>query len=194
MGPVAEEIEPTAFQRTDSWNVVVSVRTDGYRRARRCLRAFGAVHTTDYYNVLVLSVADVPQFLEALNRAMADDPDLASCLARVIPVTATFRFQSPEQFEMRAREALTGLAPVLAGKTFYVRMHRRGFRGQLASQGEERALDRFLLDALQQAGTPGHVGFDDPDAVVAIETVGQWAGLSLWQRSDLERYPFIRVN
>jgi tRNA(Ser,Leu) C12 N-acetylase TAN1 len=47
---------------------------------------------------------------------------------------------------------------------------------------------------LAAAGTPGSISFDDPDAIVAIESVGQRAGVSLWTREDLRRYPFLRLD
>jgi hypothetical protein len=84
--------------------------------------------------------------------------------------------------------------PQLAGKGFHVRMYRRGFKGQLISQDEERFLDRVLLEALEQNGTPGHITFDQPDAIVVVETLGQWCGLSCWSHADLQRYPFLKVD
>lgn len=179
--------------KTD-WNVVVSVREHGYRAARRLLRQFGTVSRTDYYNVLALKVDDVPRFLEALRETAERDPESTSCLARVTPVTRTFNFQVPEEFEQRAEEAAAGFLPRLAGQGFYVRMHRRGFRTTLSSQNEERLLDHFLLESLKQTGAPGHITFSDPDAVLAVETIGPRAGLSLWKRDELQRYPFLRFN
>jgi len=32
------------------------------------------------------------------------------------------------------------------------------------------------------------------DALIVLETVGSWAGLSFWTREDLRRYPFIRTD
>lgn len=82
----------------------------------------------------------------------------------------------------------------LAGKRFHVRLHRRGFKGRLSSPEEERQLDVALLQALEQAGSPGKVAFDDPDTIVAIETVGNRAGLSLWTREDLRRFPLLGLD
>lgn len=82
----------------------------------------------------------------------------------------------------------------MAGKTFHVRLHRRGFKGQLSTPEEERFLDDTLLDALKRAGTPGSLAFDDPDAVIQIETVGNRAGISLWSREELGRFPFLRAD
>lgn len=179
--------------KTD-WNVIVSVHEHCYQAARRLLQRFGTVERTDYYNVLALKVDDVRGFLEALRQTAEAEPAAVSCLARVVPVTRTFSFQTPDEFETRAKEAAAEFAAELAGRKFYVRMHRRGFRAALSSQQEEQFLDRFLLEFLQQRGSPGRIAFSDPDAVVAVETVGSWAGLSLWKREELQRYPFLRFD
>ncbi|MCR4331611.1 MAG: THUMP domain-containing protein [Sulfuricaulis sp.] len=176
------------------WNVVVSIREDCYKLAHKRLQAFGRVDHTDYYNVFALKVEDVQVFLDALRQTAEQDPALARCLARVIPATRCFAFQSAEEFEAHAREAAAGFVPDLLGKTFYVRMHRRGFHQKLASQREEQLLDTFLLEQLARTDAPGKIRFADPDAVIAVETIGPWAGLSLWKREDRARYPFVRVN
>ncbi len=176
------------------WNVVISIREHCYPRMRKTLTTFGRVDHTNYYNVLALKVDDVRGFLEALRQAAEQDPALANCLARVIPATRSFVFQSAEEFEARAREASAGFVPDLRGKAFYVRMHRRGFRRTLASQQEEQMLDGFLLEQLARADAPGQIRFADPDAVISVETIGPWAGLSLWKRDDRARYPFVRLN
>jgi hypothetical protein len=51
-----------------------------------------------------------------------------------------------------------------------------------------------LLAALEAAGTPGRITFDDPDAILAVETVGRRAGPSLETREDLATYPFLGLN
>lgn len=173
------------------WNVVVSVRGAGYKAARRYLKTVAQVERTDYYNVLALRVDDAALFLEAVKRDSETDPALREALARVIPVTERFTFQTPEEFAARAREAVRRFQPQLAGQAFYVRMHRRGFRGLLSSQAEERKLDAFLLEQLAAAGTPGTVRFADADAVVVIETLGQRAGLALVTRATRGNYPFV---
>ncbi len=176
------------------WNVVVSVRENAYRHARERLKTFGTVHSTAFHNVLALTVADVPRFLDALQAATAQDVELRDGLGRAMPVTRSFAFQSPEEFETRAKEAAAHFLSDLAGKQFYVRVHRRGFRERLSSQSEERALGQFLLDSLAQAGTPGTLDFADPDAVLVVEIVGTWAGMSLWCREDLARFPFLHPD
>lgn len=176
------------------WNAIASVREDCYKRGRKLLKAFGTVESTDYYNVLGLKVADAAHLAEQVEQAAAQEPAFLQCVSRVVPVTHTFSFSSPAQFEARAKEAAATLLPALKGKGFHVRMHRRGFREQLSSQHEEQLLDQHLLEQLAGAGAPGHITFTDPDAIVAIETVGQWAGISLWTREDLARYPFLGLD
>lgn len=176
------------------WNAVVSVYEYGWKDALEKLDSFGTVTKTSYLNVLLLKADNLQILPEKVKEEMAVDPVAWSFLSRLIPVTHTFAFQSPEEFEEKAKEVVLGWIPELAGHTFHVRMKRRGFKGKLSSQDEERFLDTLLLEALERAERPGHITFDDPDFIIAIETVGSWAGLSIWKREDLHRYPFIRPD
>jgi tRNA(Ser,Leu) C12 N-acetylase TAN1 len=47
---------------------------------------------------------------------------------------------------------------------------------------------------LEMAGAEGEITFEDPDAILALETVGTRAGLSLWTREDLQRYPLLHLD
>lgn len=176
------------------WNVLVSVHDHGYKHARQLLKEFGTVSRTDFYNVFAVHVDDIPSMLEELKERLETDEQVRLSLARVVPVTTAFAFQSPEEFEARAKQAVLAWLPELAGKAFHVRMHRRGFKDRLSSHEEERLLAEFLLEKLEEAGTPAHVAFEDPDVIVAIETIGQRAGLALYTREDLRRYPFFKVD
>ncbi len=176
------------------WNAVVSVYDRGYKHARQLLEEFGSVSRTDFYNVLTVQADDVAGMLEKLKERLSTDEKARLSLARIVPVTTSFTFQSPEEFETKAKEAVLPWIPELAGKGFHVRMHRRGFKGRLSSQDEERFLDGFLLERLEGAGTPGHITFEDPDVIVVIETISQRAGLALCTREDLKKYPFLKVD
>ncbi len=174
------------------WNVVASVRDRNFTRARHLLEQFGPVATTDFYNVLVARVDDVAAFLDRFAKLVETVPEVLDWIARLVPCAETFTFQTPEAFEERARDVVLRWTSRLASKSFHVRLHRRGFKGALKSQEEERFLDEALLAALEQAGTPGRIDFENPDAVIDVETVGNRAGLSFWTRDELERYPFLR--
>jgi tRNA(Ser,Leu) C12 N-acetylase TAN1 len=176
------------------WNVVVSVYEGQYVQALTLLDKLGPVSRTDYFNVLVMRIEDIAHFLETLRQWANEDPEILSILARVMPVTQTFTFQTVEAFESKAREASLTFVPELAGKRFHIRMHRRGFKGRLLSQNEERFLDDVLLEALDKLGKPGRITFEDPDAIIAVETVDSRAGLSLWTREEMTRYRFLHLD
>jgi tRNA(Ser,Leu) C12 N-acetylase TAN1 len=176
------------------WNVVVSVHDQGYTRARQVLSTYGDVGRTEFYNVLVLRVADRQAFMERFAAMVSAVPDFLEIVSRVVPAAVVFPFQSAEEFEAKAKDAVLAWLPQLAGKSFHVRMHRRGFKERMSSQTEERLLDGLLLGALEDAGTPGRIDFADPDVVIDVETVGQRAGLALWTREDIARYPFIKLD
>lgn len=178
----------------NGWNVVVTVHDGCYDKARDFLEQFGPVMKTEFFNILVMRIPDMRSFVEELRQITESAPEALSCLARVIPVQYAFSYQSPEEFEHKARQTVSNWIPTLARRKFHVRMHRRGFKGRISSMAEEKLLDEYLLAALETAGSPGGVSFDDPDAIIALETVGTHAGLSLWTREDLQKYPFLHLD
>ncbi len=176
------------------WNAVISVHEHGFRRAIDVFGDFGEVKRTEFFNVLLMRAEEVNLMLESLRERASKQPGSLSFLARLIPVTHSFTFNSADEFGHKAEEIILSWAHRLGGKSFYVRIRRRGFKGKISTPGEERLLDVSLLEALEKAGTPGRVTFQDPDAIIAIETIGTWAGLSIVTREDRQRYPFIRLD
>jgi hypothetical protein len=73
-------------------------------------------------------------------------------------------------------------------------MHRRGFKGRLSSQAEELFLAHFLIDSLQQQGSAAELRFENPDFILALETLGQRAGMSLWSREQIARYTLLSLD
>jgi tRNA(Ser,Leu) C12 N-acetylase TAN1 len=180
--------------RSDDWNVVATVYDGEFREAARLLSPFGRVVPTEYRNVLVMHVENAAGFLEALRSTLRDDASIANSVARIVPVTERFRFESPAQFEAEAFRILDEWLPELAGKKFHVRMHRRGFKGRLSSQREEQLLGHHLLEGLRAAGSTGRITFDNPDVVVVVETLGQEAGVARWARSQLREHELLRLD
>jgi len=176
------------------WNVVVTATADAWKEARRFIARFGTVARSDFYNVMLLRIDDMDWFLPHFATATGDGGAAAHGIAHVFPARTAFSFTTREEFEAKARAAAVALAPQLAGKRFHVRMHRRGFKGRISSHDEERLLDTAILEALAASGTPGKIDFDEPDAVIDVESVGNRAGLSLWTREEIERYPFLRID
>lgn len=73
-------------------------------------------------------------------------------------------------------------------------MHRLGLKGQISSEVEEDFLDRTLLEELEKKSSPGQIDFEDPDVLIAVETVSHQAGLACWTREDLQRYPWLKLG
>jgi len=176
------------------WNVVISVQEHGYRKALDLFADFGNVKRTDFFNVLLMRAEDRQYMLEVLTQKALYLPDSLSFLTRLIPVTHTFIFRSAEEFQSQAKDVVLQWVPELSGKNFHVRVYRRGLKGKISSPDVERYLDTLLREALDTAGTPGTISFEDADAVIVIVTIGNWAGLSLITSEFRERYPFVRVN
>lgn len=174
--------------------VVTVFDEEGYHLARSLLRRFGDVRTTGFFNVLVLKVADVGAFTQAIAMLFEETPGYMNAISRVVPAHVTFDYGSPEEFAEKGKEAVLGWADRLADKAFYIRLHRRGFRGKILSPEAERALDETLLRRLEVTGHPGRIDFEDPDYVIDIETVGTRAGLSLWSKEELSRLPFLHID
>ncbi len=182
------------LQEAESWNVVVTLLEATPREARGVLGKWGNVARTPYYHVLTMTVPDPRAFLAEFAATAEAMPGLRNLISHVVPAQRTFDFSSPEEFEARAAEIAREWRRDLAGRSFHVRMHRRGEKHVLSTPKEERLLDTLLLTELENAGTPGRIAFDDPDCIIQIETVGRRAGMSLWTREELQRWPFLGVD
>ncbi|MBJ6726242.1 THUMP domain-containing protein [Geomesophilobacter sediminis] len=178
----------------NDWNVVVTVYDGGYHPARRFLRRFGPVEQTEYFNILLMRVPHPRQLLELLLEEGERDPHGFAALARVMPIDAAFSFMSAAEFEETAKEVVAPWVPRLCGKRFHVRMHRRGFKGRMSSLDEERFLDTWLLEATEAAGDPARMAFEDPDLIIAVETMGPRAGVSIWSDEELKRFKLLHLD
>ena len=176
------------------WNVVVSVYQEGYRRVLRALRAFGPAEPSPYYNVLLVKADQPLALLDAIENRTEESTALYDAISRVAPAMRCFEFDSTAALVEKAKPVLAEWMPKLAGRSFHVRLHRRGGAHDLSTQDAERRLDDFILEAAAQAGTPAKVSFTDPDAVIAIDTIDGRAGAALWTREDLARHRLLRPD
>ena len=97
---------------------------------------------------------------------------------------------SADDFRGKAKSIVVEWAPQLAGRSFHVRFHRRGAAYDLPTPDVERLLDHALLETLRRAASPGAISFSDPDAVIAIDTIDDRAGMGLWRRVEFLTPPF----
>lgn len=84
--------------------------------------------------------------------------------------------------------------PQLTSRSLHVRFHRRGGRHDLPTPDVERTLDDALLEATDKMDAPARISFEDPDIVIAIDTIDRGAGVSLWHREDLARHSSLRPD
>lgn len=176
------------------WNVVVSIYQDGFRRAIHALEELGEVERSPYHNVLVTKVEDAISFLEAVERKTEESTALYDAISRVAPAACNFDFQSGEEFREKASSVLREWSQQLAGRSFHVRLRRRGARLGLRTPDTEKFLDDAALAATSEIGMPGRISFTDPDVVIAIDTIDDRAGVALWSREDLARHRLLRPD
>jgi len=50
------------------------------------------------------------------------------------------------------------------------------------------------MERLSEQGQVARIAFDGPDVIIALDSVGQRAGISLWTGQQLQRYPFLKLG
>ena len=150
INPVGQSEKPPA-----DWNVLVTLAEPTYRTARNLLAKWGRLRRTEYYNVATMAVADPVSFLREFGAAIEQSPGILNAMSHVVPFEHLFEFEDAVEFETKAREIALTYVPRLIGKSFHVRLHRRGLKGTISTPTEERFLDEALLEALTTAGSPG---------------------------------------
>jgi len=138
-----------------------------------------------------MAVADTDSFLREFAAAVEQMPGILNAMSHVVPLKRMFTFKNASEFDEKLPDIALSYAPQLAGRSFHVRLRRRGLKGIISTPEEERSLDELLLEASAAAGKPGRITFEDPDYVLLIETVGENGGVALWTGDDLKRYPFL---
>jgi len=175
------------------WNVVATSREGRREELLASLRKRGAFWRGGYRDVIVGRVDDMRPFLESITRGLADDAFLATSLTKIVPVAHLSAF-APHDLAATVIEMLRGEADNVAGRSFYVRLERRGLKGVVHSPSVERAVGEALITLSASRGSPARVTFNDPDVVVVIETTGNAVGVGFLTRELRAEFPFIRVR
>jgi tRNA(Ser,Leu) C12 N-acetylase TAN1 len=175
------------------WNVVLTSQMGQERRLLQEIADYGEFHPSGFREVVIGRVPDTTEFMETLKRAWEPQPFLAEFLGTAVPVRSVFPFTLENLLDRLKQEALLFL-PEIGEKPFYVRVKRRGHKGEISSQEVEQALDRFLLDELAAQGHEGRIDFQEPEVIFMVELLHNQAGLTLITRDMQERYPFIKVK
>lgn len=160
----------------------------------RALQKIAPTERAPYYNVLTMKADDWTKALETIERWTEDQPALYDAIARMAPAQFTFEFESPEEFQDRVKSYLLELVPKLAGRSFHVRLHRRGLSLDLRTPEAERRFDEFVVEVAAKSGASARIGFNDPDVVIVIDTIDTRAGIAMWTREDLDRHRLLRPD
>jgi tRNA(Ser,Leu) C12 N-acetylase TAN1 len=184
-----------ASRDDDDWNVLAIGARGETGRALALVSESGRFRTGGYPQVLIGKV-DRPRgaasLLDGIDGLVRDDARAAGVIDRVVPVEEAVSFARDDVTETLC-EVLEAKAPLLCGRTFYVRAHLRGLKGRVEHPAVERALGDFLHEFASRAGEPPKVTFDDPDFVVVAEVVGRRVGYGFLGR-DERSAPLIRIK
>lgn len=176
------------------WNVLVTAFIRKERVLLPLLREFGEFQGSGFRDVIIGAVENRDGFFEAVERLRREHPGRVRHLSRLAPMDRTFRFDVADLRE-KLKEALTPCANALVkGSTFFIRVRRRGHKGELSSLEIEQEMSGFSIDLAEKAGRQVHVRFEEPDTILIVETIGNRAGVGIITRAMRERCAFIRVK
>lgn len=177
-----------------TFNLVVTTASGGrYRHLLHELSEYGEFRKTEFHGVILGEVENVPAFLEMVRERRERQLIALADMGRAVPIDRVFTFHL-EEFPAKVREALLPYIDDLSQKRFYVRLERRGLKGQIVSPDMEREFDGFILQNLAMKGKEAMIDFEHPDSVVVVETIGDRCGVGLLTREMMDRYDFIRVG
>ena len=174
------------------WNVVVTCRRNAEKGAGKELRFFGRFHQMGFRDVLVGCVEDRLRFFEDLRKGKEVRDPVWRYISRIVPVDEIFSF-TLETFRERLSEVIDGVADRVLPGPFYVRIERRGHKGEIPTQDVEREMDGRIIIAHERQGHASRVDFREFRSVVAVETFHDTGGIAVILREEMEKYPFIKV-
>jgi len=176
------------------WNVLATAFIRKERYLLRFLRQFGDFKGAGFRDVIIGAVENRDAFLETVESLRREHPGRVRHLSQIVPIEKTFQFDVSD-FREKLKEALAPYVEELENECkFYIRVRRRGHKGELSSLEIEKEMSAFIIDALEKAGKKAQIKFEDPDMFIIVETAGNRAGVGLITREMRERYPFIRVK
>lgn len=174
------------------WNVLATAKNHQQGHLARRLKRLGDFRWSPYLGVLIGRVEDHQAFFEQLLRSEEIEPGFLLPLARVVPLDKTLTIDTTSLIPTLKAEVLAYVDRIGSG-SFYVRVERRGHKGEIHSQQIEQELDHAVIELLTQRGCTPRIDFQNPDVIIAIEIVGDECGIGKITKSERERYPFIKV-
>jgi len=175
------------------WNILATAFWGRGKHALRLLTQHGEFKGSGFKDVLQGHVEDVRLFLEKLELLRHENPDGMTSLSQILPLERTFNFNLPD-FMDKLKETVSPYVEKVEGKKFYVRVKRRGHKGEMSSLEIEKEISGFIFEELEKAGKKAQVSFSNPDVVIIAETIANRAAVALITREMKEKYPLIKVK
>jgi len=175
------------------WNVLVTAQEGSARDLKRFVKDYGVFRWSDFRNVLLGWVPEPCSFCRTLAEELEKKPFVHNWLGKVVPISVTLPV-SVDTFVQDVETRLASLLEQLAGKSFHVRVERRGHKGQLHTHQLEQQLGDHLWGLLERHGHPPTVSFKDPDVVIIVEIAGETAGIGVVSRQLRRKFPFIKAS
>lgn len=185
--------DPAGALEPLDWNILVTAREGEQRAVKRALGRLVRLRASGYRNVRIGHADEVESVLAGIVALLERGALQPHQLGRVLPIARTFRVDAAH-FDAQLRAETAPLLPQLAGRRFHVRIERRGHKGVIHTAGSERTLGDHLGAELEARGEYAGVDFRDPDLVLAVELIGDRAGIALVTRDLRERFPFVHVD
>ncbi len=177
----------------EKWNILATALRREERYVLRLLDKYGKFRGSGYRDVVLGYVEDVPVFLEAIETVRRESPGKLRSLGQIVPLEENFGFDLAD-FMDKAKEAVSPYIDQLKDSRFFVRVVRRGHKGEISGMETEKELDGFILESLDNRGGKAVVDIEEFEKMIIIETVGNHAGIGLISREVKEKYPFIKVK
>jgi len=175
------------------WNILATAFWGRGKDALRLLTPHGEFKGSGFKDVLQGYVEDVHLFLDKLELIRQENPDSMTSLSQILALRRTFTFSLPD-FMDKLKETVLPYVEKVEDKKFYVRVKRRGHKGEMSSLEIEKEISSFIFEKLEEAGKPAQVSFSDPDVIIIVETIANRAGVALVTREMREKYPLIKVK
>jgi tRNA(Ser,Leu) C12 N-acetylase TAN1 len=175
------------------WNILATAFWGRGKDALRLLTQHGEFKGSGFKDVLQGHTEDANLFLEKLESMRQENPDRMNSLSQILPLERTFNFNLPD-FMDKLKETVLPYVEKVEGKKFYVRVKRRGHKGEMSSLEIEKEISGFIFEKLGEVGKQAQVSFSDPDLVIIVETIANRAAVALITREMRKKYPLIKIK
>lgn len=160
------------------WNILATAFMRRERSLLNLLGSYGEFKGSGWRDVIIGKVEDVAVFLETLEILRRDQPARLKPLSQIVPIDRNFEFGLAD-FRDKLKEVLLQYVSKVEGTgKFYVRVKRRGHKGEISSLEIEKEMAGYILVALEKTGKQAQVNFADPDKIIIVETIGNRAGVA----------------